>query len=131
METHLNIIGVSLILLAIVHVIFPRYFNWKAELASLSLVNRQMMHVHTFFIGLTVFLMGLLCITSGPELISTSLGKIISLGLAIFWSIRLFIQLFVYSPILWKGKAFETGVHIIFSIAWLYISWVFWGVVIS
>lgn len=111
--------------LALIHVIFPKYFNWKEELKPLSLINRQMMTVHTFFIALVVFMMGLLCLTSSIELIETKLGKTISLGLGIFWSIRLFIQFFGYSSELWKGKTFETTVHILFSLFWTYLSVVF------
>ncbi|MGV9003368.1 hypothetical protein [Flavobacterium sp.] len=125
MELHFKIIGVLLITLALIHIIFPRYFNWKVELKSLSIINRQMMTVHTFFIALVVFMMGLLCLTSTEELITTKLGKTICLGLGIFWSIRLFIQFFVYSTELWKGKKFETIVHIVFSFLWAYISIVF------
>jgi hypothetical protein len=73
-----------------------------------------------------VFLMGLLCLSSADELIETSLGKKIALGLGVFWSIRLFIQFFGYSADLWKGKAFETIVHILFSLLWAYVSIVFW-----
>lgn len=125
MQNHIHIVGFLLIALALVHIVFPKYFNWNEELKSLSLINRQMMTVHTFFIAFTVFLMGLLCITSSVELIETNLGKKISLGLGIFWTIRLFIQLFVYSKNLWKGKKFETFIHILFSIFWLYFSSVF------
>lgn len=126
MEIHIKIIGVLLIGLALIHVVFPKYFNWDKELKSLSLINRQMMTVHTFFIALTVLLMGLLCLTSSTEIIQTNLGKKISLGLGIFWSIRLFIQFFGYSNDLWKGKKFETSMHIIFSLLWTYLSIVFW-----
>ncbi|MDO5973254.1 hypothetical protein Q4Q40_03585 [Flavivirga jejuensis] len=125
MTIHLNIIGSFLIVLALIHSIFPKYFNWRIELKSLSLINRQMMTVHTFFIALIVFFMGLLCLTSSAEIIETNLGKKLSLGLCIFWVIRLFIQFFVYSSKLWKGKTFETIVHIIFLILWTYISMVF------
>lgn len=124
-ETHLRIIGGLLVVLAFVHVIFPRYFNWKQELAALSLVNRQMMEVHTFFIALTVFGMGLLCLTSAGELTGTPLGQRICLGLAVFWGIRLVFQFFVYSPELWRGKPFETVVHMLFGCFWLYLTVVF------
>lgn len=126
MAIHLKIIGILLMALALLHLIFPRYFNWKKELPALSLINRQMMVVHTFFIALMVFLMGLLCLTSADELIETSLGKKVALGLAVFWSIRLLIQFFGYSADLWKGKTFETLVHILFSLLWAYLSIVFW-----
>ena len=112
--------------LALFHVVFPKYFNWKEELKSLSLINKQMMTIHTFFIALVVFLMGLLCLTSARELIETNFGKIISLGLGIFWSLRLVIQFFGYSTKLWKGKPLETIIHILFSVLWIYLSIIFW-----
>ena len=125
MELHIKIIGYLFILLAFVHVIFPKKFEWKKECGSLSLINKQMMYIHTFFIALVVLLMGILCITSYTELINTPLGRKISLGFFIFWVIRFFIQFFGYSSELWRGKQFETLVHIIFSIFWAYVSVVF------
>lgn len=125
MQIHLNVIGALLTALALVHVIFPCYFNWKAELQALSLVNKQMMEVHTFFVALMVLLMGLLCLTSSEEIVSTPLGQRIALGLGLFWLIRLFFQFFVYSPKLWKGKVFETSVHILFIGLWTYLSFIF------
>lgn len=125
MELHFKVIGCLLMALALIHIIFPKYFHWKEELQHLSLMNRQMMTIHTFFIALTVFLMGLLCFTSSEELINTDLGKKVSLGFGIFWIIRLFIQFFGYSPKLWKGKTFETIVHIVFSFFWFYLSFIF------
>ena len=125
MEIHFKIIGILLIALALMHIAFPKYFNWKEELKSLSLINRQMMKVHAFFIALTLFLIGLLCLTSSSELVETNLGKKISLGLGIFWIFRLFIQFFGYSNDLWKGKKFETLIHIIFSLFWTYLSFMF------
>lgn len=128
MEVHLKVIGTLLMVLAIFHIFFPKYFNWKEELKSLSLINRQMMKVHTFFIALVVFLIGLLCVTSAAELVETKLGNTVSLGLGVFWIIRLFFQLFVYSSNLWKGKKFETAIHIMFTIFWIYLSGVFLGI---
>ena len=37
---------------------FPRQFRWREELARLSLLNRQIFLVHTFFIVLVVTMMG-------------------------------------------------------------------------
>jgi hypothetical protein len=128
MELHLKFIGLALVLLAIVHIIFPKYFDWKKELSSLSLVNQEMMRIHTLFIALTVLLMGILCLTSSTELIETHLGKKICLGLGLFWSIRLLIQFFGYSSALWKGKFFETIVHVFFSLLWLYLTFIFFKI---
>src|SRR5258706_3334476 len=131
MEVHLKIIGVLQIGLALLHAFFPKRFGWKEELGSLSILSRQMMYVHTLFIALTIFLMGILCLTSAADLINTSLGKRVSLGLAIFWATRLLIQCIGYSSQLWRGKVFETIMHIIFSIFWIYMSVVFIAVWLS
>jgi hypothetical protein len=125
MELHLKVIGSLLILLGLVHAIFPRQFNWKQELSSLSTVNREMMYVHTFFIAITLLLVGLLCLISSTDLINTTFGKQVSLGLGIFFSLRLIVQFFGYSSKTWKGKSFETLVHILFSIFWTYLTTIF------
>jgi hypothetical protein len=131
MQIHLTIIGVLLIGLALIHIVFPKYFNWDKELSSLSLINRQLMTIHTFFIALTVFLMGLLCFISSDEIINTSLGKKIAFGFAIFWTIRLFVQFFGYSSKLWKGKKPETFMHILFTALWVYLSFIFWAIAVK
>lgn len=125
MELHLKIIGIILVMLAAVHIVFPQYFKWRKELQSLSLINIQMMYVHTFFVAFMVFLMGLLCFFCADDIIHTHLGKQLSLGLFIFWVLRLLFQFFVYSSKLWKGKRFETIMHIVFSLLWIYLSTVF------
>ena len=125
MELHLNVIGLLLIVLALIHATFPKYFNWANELSSISLINRQMMYVHTFFIALAVLLMGVLCLASSKEIIETELGNKLALGLSIFWTARLGTQFFGYSSKLWKGRKFETTVHILFSFLWTYVSVVF------
>ncbi|MBG9378003.1 hypothetical protein I5907_17320 [Panacibacter sp. DH6] len=125
MELHLKIIGAMMIVLALIHLVFPVYFKWKTEFTTLSLINRQVMYVHTFFIALTVLLMGLLCLTCGYELTHTAFGKKITGGLLIFWFIRLICQFFIYSPALWRCKKFETIIHIIFSMFWIYVCIVF------
>lgn len=94
-------------------------------MSGLSLVNRQMMYVHTFFIGLVVLLMGVLCYSAADDLVNTPLGQKVSFGLFIFWGARLLIQFFGYSSQLWKGKVFETAVHVVFTFLWVYFTGVF------
>lgn len=125
MELHLKIIGIFLMILAFIHIFFPKYFNWKEEFKRMSLITSQMIVSHTFFIAFTVFLMGLLCFTSPFEIIETKLGNKLSLGFGVFWGIRLFFQLFIYSSKLWKGKTFETSIHILFTLLWMYMTIVF------
>jgi hypothetical protein len=99
----LKILGVFLMLLAFLHVIFPRYFRWKEELAELSLINREIMGVHTFFVALTVLLMGLLLVSSAELLTTTLLGRRVSAGLSLFWGLRLLCQIF------WLSRSLQLG----------------------
>lgn len=125
MQTFLEITGGLLMALALLHAVFPRYFRWKEETAALSLLTRQILYVHTFFIALTVFLMGLLCMTCAADLIHTPLGRRICLGLAVFWGIRLVMQFFGYSSKLWRGKAFETFAHVALTLLWAWLTALF------
>ena len=125
MELQIKIIGGLFILLAFLHIFFPKYFHWKQELGSLSLINREMMYVHTFFIAFGIFLMGLLCLTSSDALLNSTFGRRVSLGIGIFWAVRLYVQFFVFSTNLWRGKPFETMIHILFSLFWTYVSIIF------
>ena len=125
MVWQLNGIGIVCIALALMHVVFPRYFNWKEELSRISLINRQLMEVHTLFVALVVGLIGVLCLTSAHDLLETRLGNRLAFGLFVFWSVRLLVQFFGYSSVLWRGKRFETAVHVLFVLLWTYFSVVF------
>jgi hypothetical protein len=125
MEIHIKIAGSLLIALSLIHIVIPKYFKWDQELTSLSLITKQILYVHTFFIAFIVLLMGLLCLIYTHELLHDPFGRVISLGLSGFWLTRLAFQFFVYSPKVWRGKRFETLMHVVFSVLWLYFSGVF------
>ncbi|RAK70710.1 hypothetical protein DLM85_01000 [Hymenobacter edaphi] len=131
MILQVKLLGLVLVLLAVAHAGFPRYFNWAGELRAVSLINRQMMYIHTLFIALAVLLMGLLCLLCAPELVATALGRKVCLGLGLFWLARLLVQFVGYSPALWRGQRFETAVHVGFALLWTYLTAVFfvvaWG----
>lgn len=125
MEIHIKIIGALLLGLTFLHVGFPRYFKWKSEFSGVSLINRQMMYIHTLFIAIVLLLMGLLCLSSATDLTGTVLGRRICLGMAFFWLLRLIVQFFGYSSRLWRGKVFETTIHVVFALMWTYFVIVF------
>lgn len=125
MVLQLKLIGFFLVILALLHAAFARYFNWRTDFAPVSLLNRQMMYVHTFFVAFAVLLMGVLCLTSATELVGTPLGRRVALGCGVFWLARLLIQFFGYSPKLWQGKRFETFVHVVFAGLWSYLTAIF------
>src|SRR5690606_38656006 len=112
-------------LLSIIHIRFPKNFTWAKEFGEMSLITRQMMYAHTFIVMLVVLLLGVLCLTSAALFISSDVGHRICLVMGLFWGLRLFFQFFVYSKELWKGKRFESVVHIVFSLFWVYFTVVF------
>jgi hypothetical protein len=122
MELLLKISGWLMIGLALLHAAFPRHFKWREELSTITPLTRQIHYVHTFFIALTVFLIGVLCASSPSELLHTQLGHQVCLGIFIFWFCRLLIQFFGYSSSLWKGKSFETMMHIAFTLLWVFFT---------
>lgn len=128
MELHLKIIGFVLIALSFSHLTFPWYFEWKTDFKKVSLINRQMFKVHVLFIALLVMLVGLMNLSLTEELTTTYLGKWICFGLGFFWGLRSIIQFFGYSSKIWKGKLFETVIHVFFSFFWLYMTVVYFKI---
>lgn len=126
LEFHLRLIGASLIALACLHLAFPRRFDWPAELARLSLLNRQIFLVHCLFICLVLVQIGVLALFFTEELLIPSrLGRVVAAGLTIFWAARLIAQWFIYDRALWRGSRFNTTMHILFSLLWSYYTGVF------
>lgn len=126
LELNLRIVGVTMILLSGLHATFSRQFGWKEELPKLTLLNRQVFVVHVFFIALALFMQGVGCIFFADVLCQKSrLSAAVSAGMCIYWLARLICQHFVYDKKLWQGKPFETAIHVIFSLNWLYYVLVF------
>jgi hypothetical protein len=119
----LRVVGLLLVALGIAHGFFDRHFGWRQELSKVSLFTRQVFYVHHFFIALVVAMMGVLVIVLPETLIQGGILSVtVDVGLCLFWGIRLYCQLFVYREELWRGKQFETAVHLCFTVFWIYCS---------
>ncbi len=123
LEWNLRILGLTQVVLALMHVDFSRRFAWRKELPALSLINRQLMSVHTFFVAYAVFLNGCLCFFAAPALLERStLGIAVTAGLTLFWLTRLYFQFFVFDRQLWVGRGFESVAHVVAGLVWLWYS---------
>jgi hypothetical protein len=123
---HLRIVGVLMAGLVVVNLFVPRRFHWSEELARLSLLNRQIFQVHAMFLILLLAMFSALLLTCGPALLEpTRLSRAILIGLTIFWTLRMLMQWFYYSPEIWRGHRFNTAMHCVFSLTWVYVSAVF------
>lgn len=123
---HLRIVGVVMAALVVINLFVPRRFHWHDEMARLSLLNRQIFQAHSVFLVLTLALFSALLLTCGNALLEpTRLGRAILIGLTIFWTLRMLMQWFFYSPEIWRGHRFYTIMHGVFSVTWVYVSAVF------
>jgi hypothetical protein len=123
---HLRLVGVLMAGLVAVNLVVPHRYHWRDELARLSLLNRQIFQAHSVFLILTLALFSALLLTSADALLEPSrLSRAILVGLTIFWALRMVMQWCFYSPAIWRGHRFNTIMHGIFSMAWVYITIVF------
>jgi hypothetical protein len=123
---HLRIVGASLLALSLAHVFVARHLEWKKDTARLTLINRQIFYVHTFFICLTLAMLGALCLLFAQTLLErTPLARLVLICLVIFWGTRLVFQWCVYDWSLWRGHRNNTIIHIAVTILWSYYTLVF------
>jgi hypothetical protein len=130
-ELQLRLAGALQIALAALHVVFPKRFNWKEDLARLSLLNRQMFVVHTVFICVVLVLVGSLS-QLAPHRCSTRRRSRAS-----SWRHRRVLGAAHSScsssstmAVLWRGDRFNTVVHVAFCMLWAYLLAVYAGVLL-
>lgn len=81
----------------------PRVLNWKKELALLTPINRHLVRVVVLGIVICVLGLGIVVVSCAEQMVSTRIGRILSVFLAGFWSYRALAQWLVYGRI-WPGR---------------------------
>jgi len=123
---HLRLVGVVMASLVVVNLMVPGRFHWREEMSRLSLVNRQIFQAHSVFLVLTLALFSALLLTCGTALLEpTRLSRAVLFGLTVFWGLRMLMQWYFYSPLIWRGHRFNTVMHYVFSVVWVYVTSVF------
>jgi hypothetical protein len=126
LSLNLRVAGLVILALAAAYPIYPRYFRWREELQSVSLLTRQIFFVHCGFIVMLLVLQGLLLLVAPEALIEPSSAALaLLIGATAFWFYRLIAQLFIYDRRLWIGNRLHTVVHVCFTAVWCYLSGVF------
>ena len=123
---HLRVVGVAMAALVPVNLYVPVRFHWREEMGRLSLLNRQIFQAHSVFLILMLGMFAALLLVLGRDLLEpTRLARAVLGGLTIFWTLRMLMQWFFYSPEVWRGNRFHTVMHVVFSATWVYVSAVF------
>jgi hypothetical protein len=120
---NLRIVGALLAMLAFVNLFVPARFHWREEMDRLSLLNRQIFQAHNVFVILTIALCSALLLTAAETLLEPNrLSRAVLVGLTIFWGVRMVMQWTFYSARNWRGHRFNTAMHCMFSVAWVYMT---------
>jgi hypothetical protein len=91
----------------------PKVLNWRASLAGLDRLSRQLIWVHGVFIVLVIVGLGLVSVFYAGDLAGGSpLARGVCVFIAVFWGMRLFVQFFVFDakPFL-TTRLLRTGYH--------------------
>jgi hypothetical protein len=75
----------------------PKVLDWRVTLAGLDRLSRQMIWMHGVFIALVIVGFGAISLAYPAELASGSpLAHAVCLFIAVFWALRLLVQLLVF-----------------------------------
>ena len=91
-----------------------RLLQWREPLGRLPLLMREVFQVHVWFISFTLVSFGIMTLrfavpmAARTDPAATWLAAII----AVFWGLRVFIQLAYYSVSHWRHDMFRTMVHL-------------------
>jgi hypothetical protein len=108
--------GAALLQMAIaaLNLFLVRLLKWKAELARMPLLLREVFQVHAWFISVTLAIFAILTWRFGPEMATG--GDVVCRWLAGciggFWAIRTVLQVSYYSSSHWRGQPGRTVAHV-------------------
>jgi hypothetical protein len=93
LPTLIFLAGAGQLGILIASALVPFQLKWKAELATLSRLHRQMYWIYGAYVVLAIASFGLICLFNADELASGSgLARGLCGYIAIFWGVRLALQ---------------------------------------
>lgn len=120
LPTLMQISGVSLIALSLFHLVLWRMLGWTAQIAKLEPLTARVFAVHTFFVAFVLLGLGLVSVIYVDELCAKSvLARAFLIFVVVFWTARLMVQIFVFDPVLWRGRPWRVWARLAASLAWL------------
>ena len=115
MEIALFIAAAAQFVIAVLNLFLVRIMKWEEPVAQMPQLVRDVFHVHSCFITITLVIFGVVTMRFAGELAAgtNDLGRWLVCGIGLFWLIRWVMQFFYYNSSHWKGKRAETIVHIV------------------
>jgi len=108
------------IMVAFLNVRLDKILRWESELAGLSLLLREVFHVHKWFITITLLIFGAITLRFAGDIGGAryEMARWFAAGAGFFWAIRTVMQWLYYSPIHWRGNGPRTLVHWILTLCY-------------
>lgn len=85
--------GVYCLAFAVFHLMFWRLFRWRADLRSLTAINRAVMQILNLCLTFVFVLFGALSLLYPADLAGTPLGRTLLLLISVFWLLRAIEQI--------------------------------------
>jgi hypothetical protein len=102
----LRLAGLSIVLLALFHVVLWRALGWTEEISHMSSLSARVFAVHTFFVAFVLCGLGLLSMLEPGLLLRPSqLARYVCMGIVAFWVARLLAQPLVFDRAMVSGWA--------------------------
>ena len=115
LEIGLVLAAIGQFSIAMINLWLVPIMHWQEDVARIPLLIRQVFHVHGWFITLTLVIFAALTFRFARELAAGTLPvyRWIAVLIALFWGIRVVLQLTYYSSSHWRGIRSRTVVHCI------------------
>ncbi len=113
MRTLIQIGGVLWVICFIFHVFFWRLFDWRNDLESVMAVNKSIIQVLNLCLMLCFLIFAYISLAETDELLSSSLGKSLIAGMALFGIFRVVEQFIFFDLRLARSKIVLFGALLI------------------
>lgn len=113
LEFFLRVAAIIQFAVAMLNLSLVRIMDWKPDLDRVSLLVREVFHIHIYFISLTLSIFALLTWRFAGEiaLAASPLATWLAITIATFWGVRSVMQWLHYSAIHWRGDRRRTAIH--------------------
>src|SRR5580698_3341228 len=103
-ETGLLLAGVGQCILALVNLNIIRIMDWKADMERMPLLVREVFHIHTWFISITLMIFSALTCRFAHEIAlgNDPVCRWLACAIGLFWAIRATLQVAYYSSSHWR-----------------------------
>ncbi len=113
MRTLIQTGGVLWVICFIFHIFFWRLFDWKGDLDSVKKVNKGIIQVLNLCLMLCFLIFAYISLVQTDELLSSSLGKSLIAGMALFGFFRVVEQFIFFDLRLFRSRIVLFGALLI------------------